>query len=97
MHYDFEIAWGIAKLSQPRWDEVVEHYARFIEQSEESTVYAYAWNNVSIAYRKLGQCGKAKEAAESALEVVTFSAAESNKRYAEFCIEMQKMGILGEE
>lgn len=97
MHYDFEIAWGIAQLSQPRWDEVVEHYSRFIDQAEASTVYAYAWNNVSIAYRKLGQCGKAKEAAENASEVVTFSAAESNKRYAEFCIEMQKMGILGGE
>ena len=35
--------------------------------------------------------------AEKALEVMTFSAAESNKRYAEFCIEMQKMGIMGED
>jgi len=97
MHYDFQIAWGIAKLSKPRWDEVVEHYVRFIEQSEESIPYAYAWNNVSIAYRKLGQCGEAKEAAENALKVMTFSEAESNKRYAEFCIEMQKMGIMGGE
>ena len=60
-------------------------------------MYAHAWNNVSFAYRKLGQCGKAKKAAENALSVMTFSGAESNKRYAEFCIEMQKMGILGGE
>ena len=97
MHYNFQIAWGIGELSQPSWDEVVEHYLRFIERSEESIPYAYAWNNLSIAYRKLGQCAKAKEAAENALEVMTYPAAESNKRYAEFCIEMQKMGMMGEE
>ena len=92
--YDFYIAWGVSELSQPRWKEVVEHYLRFIEQSEKYTPYAFAWNNVSIAYRHLGQCAKAKEAAENALKVMKFGAAQSNKRYAEFCLEMQKMGTM---
>ena len=93
-HYDFQLAWGLSQLSQPRSKEVVEHYLSFLEQSEESIPYAYAWNNVSIAYRQLGQCEKAKEAAQNALSVMEFGNAESNKRYAEFCIEMQKMGTL---
>lgn len=92
--YDFDIAWGTSQLSRPRWKEVVENYLRFIEHSEESTPFAFAWNNVSIAYRHLDQCDKAKEAAENALKVMKFGAAQSNKRYAEFCLEMQKMGIL---
>ncbi len=95
--YDFEIASAISHLRKPRWEEVVEHYLRFIEQSEKSVVYAFAWNNISIAYRHLGECGKAKEAAENALKITKFGAAESNKRYAEFCIEMQKMGLMAKK
>jgi tetratricopeptide (TPR) repeat protein len=96
-HYDFYLAAAIANLSRPRWKEVTEHYRRFIErsqESQESVIYAFAWNNASIAYRELGECDKAKEAAEKALKVMKFGAAESNKRYAEFCIEIQKMGLL---
>ena len=36
-------------------------------------------NNVSSAYSKLGQCDKAKAAAEKALSIRKFSAAELNK------------------
>jgi len=91
--YDFEIAHAISTLHKGRWDEVVEYYRRFIEQSESSLVYAFAWNNMSIAYRHLGECDKAKEAAEKAIKVTKFGAAEWNRRIAEFCIEMQKMGL----
>lgn len=95
--YDFQIAWAVSQLQKPRWEEMAEHYRRFIEQSEESKEsmsYAFAWNNVSIAYRQLGECDKAKEAAERALKVTKFGAAQWNKRFAEFCIEMQKMGLM---
>ena len=93
-NYDFLIADAIATLSKPRWKEVAEHYRRFTEKPQASFAYAFAWNNASIAYKELGECDKAKEAAEKALKVMKFGAAESNKRYAEFCIEMQKMGLM---
>ncbi|PYT33422.1 MAG: hypothetical protein DMF52_15685 [Acidobacteria bacterium] len=95
--YEFQLAVAISDLSQPRWQEVAEHYLRFIEKSPESVTYAFAWNNVSIAYRRLGECDKAKEAAEKALAVTKFGAAQWNKRYAEFCLEMQKAGLIAKQ
>ena len=95
--YEFQLAAAISDLSQPRWQEVAEHYQRFIEKSPESVTSAFAWNNVSIAYRKLGECDKAKEAAEKALAVTKFGAAQWNKRYAEFCLEMQKVGLIAKQ
>jgi len=92
-HYDFEIALGISHLSAPRWKEVVTHYRRSIDLDETPKSTVFAWNNVSRAYRELGQCDKAKESAENALKEMKFGAAQDNKRYAEFCIEMQKEGF----
>lgn len=54
-------------------------------------------NNLSIAYRHLGECDKAKDAAENALSVMAFGAARSHLKAAEFCIEMQKLGIMSNE
>ena len=96
-YFDFHLADAIGGLSQPRWNEVAEHYQRFIEKSQESVMYAFAWNNLSIAYMKLGECQKAKEAAEKALAVMKFGAAQWNKRYAEFCLEMQKMDLIARQ
>lgn len=93
-NYDFYLASAYADLSRPRWKEVAEHYRRFIERADRSVVHAFALNNASIAYRELGACDKAKEAAEQALQVAKFGAAEQNKRYAEFCLELQKMGLM---
>ncbi len=73
----------------------MEYYRQFIEQSAPSVPYAFAWNNVSIAYKELGECAQAKDAAEQALKVMKFGAAETNKRHAELCLEMQKMGLIG--
>lgn len=89
------LAGAISSLSRPRWNEVVEYYRQFIEQSAPSVPYAFAWNNVSIAYKELGECAQAKDAAEQALKVMKFGAAETNKRHAELCLEMQKMGLIG--
>ncbi len=88
------LAGASCELSRPRWQDVAEHYERFIEKSQDSVVRAYALNNASIAYTKLGECDKAKDAAEKALAVMKFGAAEFNKRYAEFCLEMQKSGLI---
>jgi tetratricopeptide (TPR) repeat protein len=91
----FYLAGASSSLSQPRWSEVVDYYRQFIERSAPSVPYAFAWNNVSIAYKELGECAQAKDAAEQALKVMKFGAAETNKRHAELCLEMQKMGLIG--
>jgi hypothetical protein len=54
---------------------------------------AFAWNNLSVAYLHLGQCQKAKDAAEAALKIRTFGAAEMNRNRAEVCFEMKKPGM----
>ncbi len=94
-NFAFYLAGAISSLSRPRWNEVVEYYRQFIEQSAPSVPYTLAWNNVSIAYKELGECAQAKDAAEQALKVMKFGAAETNKRHAELCLEMQKMGLIG--
>lgn len=98
-YYDFEIAWAYAHMRSPRREKVVEHYLKAIEIYEregntQGRLYGFAWNNVSIAYRKLGECTKAREAAVKALTVMSFGAAKMNKRYADFCLEMMNMGII---
>ena len=93
-NFGFYLATATSNLSKPRWDEIAEYYRQFIVQSTPSVAYAFALNNASIAYKELGECQKAKETAEQALQVMNFGAAESNKRYAELCLEMQKMGLI---
>ncbi len=93
--YEFSLASAITGLSRPRWEEVIGHYQRYLETGpRESVTYAFALNNISLAYRRVGDCARAKEAAERALAVMKFGAAEWNKRYAEFCLEMQKSGLI---
>ncbi len=93
--FHFGLAWGISQLSRPRYQEVVQHYLAAIKHGpHKTTPRAFSWNNVSIAYRKLGQCEQARDAAEQALEIMEFGAATSNRQYAKFCLEMQKLGIM---
>lgn len=88
---EFDIAMALSSMSRPRWSEVIEHYQRYLETAAQgTTTYAFALNNISVAYRRAGDCTRARESAEKALTVMKFGAAESNKRYAEFCLEMQK-------
>ena len=95
LHTDFEFFLAIAlqDLTKSRWPEVVDHYQRFIAASGESLRQAFAWNNTSSAYQKMGECAKAKEAAEKALAISKFGMAEQNRRRSEFCLEMQKLGV----
>jgi tetratricopeptide (TPR) repeat protein len=91
---DFQIASAIADLKHPRWQEVAAHYERYLKSTKyKASAYTFAWNNLSIAYRHLGECQKAKDAAEAALKIRTFGAAEMNRNRAEFCLEMQKLGM----
>lgn len=94
-NFDFYLAYAISDLSRPRWEEVIDHYLRFIERFQDSAADGFAWNNLSAAYRHSGQCLKAKEAAEKAKG--KFGGAQFNLRLAEFCIEMQKMGIMAQD
>jgi tetratricopeptide (TPR) repeat protein len=97
-NFAFYLAGATSSLSRPRWNEVAEYYRQFVEQStEQSLAYAFALNNASIAYKELGECEKAKTFADQALKVMKFGAAASNKRYAELCIEMQKMGLIAKK
>jgi hypothetical protein len=92
--YDFAIASAISDLSQPRWQEVAAHYERYLKSTPyRASAYTFAWNNLSIADRRLGECQKAKDAAEAVLKIRTFGAAEMNRNRAEFCLEMQKLGM----
>ena len=91
VQFDFDVAQAIAGMQQPRWPEVIEHYERYIQEAPPGTkTYAFALNNVSVAYRRAGDCARARESAEKALTVMKFGAAEMNKRYSDFCLEMQK-------
>ena len=59
-----------------------------VEEAQEGESMASGWNNMSIAYRRLGQCDEAKQAAEAALAISKdYRAALNNKRIAEFCLE----------
>jgi len=55
---------------------------------------AFAWNNLSIAYRKTAPAIRASNAATKALAIMEFGAAQTNKIYADFCLEMQKSGVM---
>ena len=93
-HYDWELAWAYSQLQERPDREVVKYYLSFLEQAAESQIYAYAWNNLSIALRNLRQCDRAKQAAEYAQEISNFGRAKSSRQNAEYCLEMQKMGLM---
>lgn len=49
---------------------------------------------VSAAFWQLGNCAGARDAADKALAIATFGMAQWNKRQAEFCLEMQTIGLI---
>lgn len=92
--FEFYLADAFSSFDRPRWAEAAEHYERFLEKAQESTLTAFAWNNLSVAYRKTGACDRAQGAATKALAIMKFGAAQNNRRYADFCLEMQKSGVM---
>lgn len=90
--FDFYLAEAYSNLSPPRWNEVTAHYERFLEKAPTSTLSALTWNNLSLAYRRLGACDKARDAADKALAVMDFGMARKAKQLAEFCVEMAMGG-----
>ena len=90
-NFFFYLGWTVEAVGQDGWAEAIQHYQQAIQLGQPgSRIQTYSWNNMSILYRKLGQCQKAKEAAEEALAITEFSAAKRNKQYAEFCLEIEE-------
>jgi tetratricopeptide (TPR) repeat protein len=90
-NFFFYLGRTVEATGQDGWAEAIQHYQKAIELGKPgSRIQTYSWNNMSILYRKLGQCQKAKEAAEEALAITKFSAAKRNKQYAEFCLEIEE-------
>ena len=97
--YHFNTAYALGKLTNSKNcpAAAIDHYLAVAELSEEqNTTVAYAWNNVSCAYRKAGQCAEAKAASENALKIKDFGAARNNLKYSEYCLQMQKLGLWDE-
>lgn len=95
-HYNSLMADGNTYFTKSRWQEVIVNNEKSIDIMEkanatEVSAYAFAWNDISNAYRKLGDCDKSLYAAEQALKVMEFGAAKNQKRSAELCIEMQQI------
>ncbi len=95
-HYNFQQALGNTYFLYERWEQVILNYKKSIEIMEnanatKSSSYAFAWSNMSKAYRETGKCTKALTAAENALKVMNFGAAKRSKHSAELCIEMQQI------
>ncbi|MBL4623137.1 MAG: hypothetical protein JKY89_12145 [Immundisolibacteraceae bacterium] len=97
--YHFNTAYALGRLINGKNcpSTAIDHYLAVAELSEEqNTTVAYAWNNVSCAYRKAGLCAEAKAASENALEIMDFGAARRSLEYSELCLQMQKIGLWDE-
>lgn len=87
--YYFQLAIFNSALTVPRHEKTIEYYLAAIENNkDDDRQLAFAWNNISMAYRDLEQCDRAKHAAEQALAIMDFGAARNNRQYAEYCLEM---------
>ena len=91
--YYFKLAYSNAKLDSEDPHETIDYYLSFLQHAVNKRTIAYAWNNLSITYRRAGECEKALNAADNALQISNFGAARSNRRYAQFCLEMNTMGF----
>ena len=93
-HFDVAYAYGSLTDDESCPPQAIDHYMAVVNTSPyKNKLVAYAWNNMSCAYRKSGECDKAKEASAHALEIMDFGAARTNLRYSEYCMQMQKMDI----
>jgi len=89
----FALAQNNSFLKDGDPQESIEYYLKSLNSDDGGVQPEFSWNNISIAYRKSGQCNKAQEAAEKALEIKKFGAARTNRRYAIFCQKMVELGI----
>ncbi len=93
----FALAQNNSSLKDGDPQKTIEYYLKSLNSNGGGSQPEFAWNNMSIAYRKNGQCKKAQEAAEKALKIKKFGAARTNRRYALFCQKMAEMGIAKRE
>lgn len=92
--YYYKLAYTNSMLIEKKPEKTVEYYLAYLKYSTNNGDIARAWNNISIAYNNLGQCKKAGEAAENALEIMDFGAARKNLRYSKFCQKMNEIELL---
>lgn len=71
----------------------IDNYKMALETEELTERFsAYAWNNLSIHYREIGDCEKAREAAENALSLFDFGNARNNLFYSKACLDLKESG-----
>ena len=85
------MALGESRLSQPDYEKIIEYYTKGIELTSEPRESLYAWARMSEAYRHLGHCQDALQAAQRALDIEDYYEASRNKRFAEFCLESEQL------
>lgn len=102
----FRLAYNEAKLKKGNHEKTVNYYLKSLENDVVENQDRFIWNNMSIAYFKMEHCQKAFDAAKKAIDESMqrskrkgykyngFRAAESNLRIANYCLKMQKMGVL---
>lgn len=90
--YYFEMAWLNNDLQIPRPEKTIEYYQAAIRYTQNNDQQiAYAWHNMGNTYRNMQRCVEARDAAQKALAIMRFRAAEDSLQHSEFCIEMQEM------
>lgn len=89
-----KLAFTNAILIEKKPKKTVGYYLEYLKYSTNKRDAAHAWNNMSIAYQNLGECKKASEAAEKALEIMDFDSARANFRYSKFCQKMNEIELL---
>jgi tetratricopeptide (TPR) repeat protein len=88
----FELAYANTVAKQDP-QKTIEYYHARLKYDDTKSSLAIAWSNLSKAYRGAGECVKAQEAAETSLGLHKSKRAKKNLRYAQFCRDMQIMGI----
>ncbi|NQY27295.1 MAG: hypothetical protein HRT92_08975 [Piscirickettsiaceae bacterium] len=104
----YKLAHINSHMIEPDLNESIEFYLLSLKNDRPNSPDYNTWNMLSIAYRKNGMCQKAFDAAKKSIEIKVFDAkkkvlkysgygrGETSLRYAKYCLEMQKMGILQE-
>lgn len=93
-HFKMGRALSNLKMNGGCPESIIEHYIAVTQLGDPEDInVAYAWNNVSCAYRAIGECDKAIKASENALKIKDFGAARTNLKYSKFCKEMKKLDL----
>lgn len=94
---NFRIGWNYPKFASDAHSKIIEYYQAALASGDlDRQTTAYAWNNLSISYREVNECRKAKEAAEKALAIFRFGNAQANLSYSNSCLAMEELDFFSE-